>query len=241
MMAQVLWMQDADGFWDTPGNWSTGSVPGAADDVFIDRGAANPVITVRDGTQSVRSIQSAEALALTGGTLIVAQTLQWNDAFTLDGGTLQGGTLTASADSKLIVSSGTLDGVTLNSDLDLSADSAAATVVNGLVLNGTATLGNFAQLNFSGTQTLSGSGEVVFNDADVNALLMLNDEMTLTIGAGITLRRGIELLLRFEYWLQQLLGWSVELHAHQSGDDLGRRRGPDTPSELRHADQPGNA
>ncbi len=45
-------------------------------------------------------------------------------------------------------------------------------------------------MNFSGTQTLSGSGEVVFNDADVNALLMLNDEMTLTIGAGITLRGG---------------------------------------------------
>jgi hypothetical protein len=47
MLAQIQWLLDTSGFWDVPGNWSTGSVPTADDDVVIDRGAVNPVITVR--------------------------------------------------------------------------------------------------------------------------------------------------------------------------------------------------
>ena len=62
----------------------------------------------------------------------------WN----LLGGTLKNGTLSASDGSKLIftTSGGTLDGVTANSDLDLTANSTGVTIVNGLTLNGTATL-----------------------------------------------------------------------------------------------------
>ena len=45
-------------------------------------------------------------------------------------------------------------------------------------------------LNFSGTQSFSGSGTVVFNNVAGNALRAVASGMTLTIGAGITLRGG---------------------------------------------------
>ena len=123
MLAQVQWLLDTDGYWDVPGNWSTGIVPAAADDVIIDRGAANPVITVRSGTQSVQSIQSNEALALSGGTLLVAQTIQASNAISLSGGTLKDATLLSGSQLVMTTSGGTLDGVTVNGDLDLSQQS----------------------------------------------------------------------------------------------------------------------
>ena len=76
----------------------------------------------------------------TGGTLALdAATGSWN----LLGGTIKGGTITMSGGAQLVAtgSGGTLDGVTLNGDLDLTAQYASLTVTNGLVLNGTATIG----------------------------------------------------------------------------------------------------
>ena len=50
---------------------------------------------------------------------------------------------------------GALDGVTLEGDLQLGTNDARVTIVNGLVLNGTATLSAVgSRLEFSGTQTL---------------------------------------------------------------------------------------
>src|SRR5262249_2887795 len=59
----------------------------------------------------------------------------------LSGGALVGGTVTASGGAKVVAdssSTSTLDGVTLNSDLDLTASGAAVTVKDGLTLNGSA-------------------------------------------------------------------------------------------------------
>src|SRR5262245_31035220 len=68
LLAQVTWVTDVDGFWDVGTNWSTGIAPGIDDDVIIDRTSASPVITIRSGTQSIKSIISSEVIALTGGT-----------------------------------------------------------------------------------------------------------------------------------------------------------------------------
>ena len=65
-------------------------------------------------------------------------------------------------------------------------------VEDGLTLNGTATLGDstgFGLLYFEGTQTLGGSGTVVFGTFDTrNALMVASAGTTLTIGAGITVQ-----------------------------------------------------
>jgi hypothetical protein len=117
-------------------------------------------------------------------------------SLTLAGGTLKGGTVNAGGGAKVVATSsgGTLDGVTLNSDLDVTVAGASATVVNGLTLNGTATLGSanaFANLNFTNTQTLGGNGSVVFaSGAGTSQQLRVAAGATLTVGAGITIHGG---------------------------------------------------
>jgi len=72
---------------------------------------------------------------------------------------------------------------------------ADVSVLNGLVLNGTLCVGNptngwYGQIGFVGTQTLGGSGTVVFgnNGSSCNALRVVTGGTTWTIGAGITVR-----------------------------------------------------
>ena len=126
----------------------------------------------------------------TGSTLALSgSTGSWN----LAGGTINGGTVSESggADVALSSSGGTLNGVTVNGPLDLTANNAYAYVTNGLTLDGTATLGYEARLYFSGgSQTLAGTGTVVFNNAIWQGLIADSDGMTLTIGAGITIDGG---------------------------------------------------
>ena len=138
-----------------------------------------------------------------GGTVNLTGTLQ-NSGSTLVstaatgslallGGTVNGGTISESGGAELVMTSsgGTLNGVTFNGPLDLTASSAYAYVTNGLTLNGTATLGGSARLYFTGgSQTLGGTGTVVFNNAANQGLIANANNMTLTIGAGDHHPRG---------------------------------------------------
>ena len=97
-------------------------------------------------------------------------------------------------------SGGTLDGVTVNGNLDLTeANNANANVVDGLTLNGTAFLGaasgaTYGQLlftarDFTSTEALSGTGTIVFGTYGANnALSVGGDLLSLTIGPSITIR-----------------------------------------------------
>ncbi len=66
VLTAIVWATDSDGFWDEPANWSPPQVPNSSDDVTVDRGAANPTITVRDNRE-VNSLASNEALVLASG------------------------------------------------------------------------------------------------------------------------------------------------------------------------------
>ena len=105
------------------------------------------------------------------------------------GGTLVGGTLTTQTGA--VISGGLFNGVTVSGDFLLTGNSAIS-IVNGLTLNGTATLGSSVYggyLSFNGTQTLGGTGMVVFgNSHNYNALLETTAGAALTIGSGITVR-----------------------------------------------------
>ncbi len=83
----VSWAVNADGFWDVASNWSTNAVPSASDDVCINV-AGNITVTHRQGTTSINSLRSEEALILSGGTFSVTTDIQVNNNFTLSGGTL---------------------------------------------------------------------------------------------------------------------------------------------------------
>src|SRR6185503_5208888 len=134
-----------------------------------------------------------------------------SNALRLAGGTIRGGTITTTNGAALIVSGGTLDGVTVNGVLDIgntSSNGVSLMVTNGLVLNGTALLGNptnglpnsfkwWGEISFAGSQTLSGTGTVVFGNATytpssttyfIDALRIRDASTTLTIGPGLTVR-----------------------------------------------------
>ncbi len=123
-------------------------------------------------------------------------------SLTLAGGTILNSVVSTAKGASLVISNGTLDGVTVNGVLDVGDTYSGAnlTVTNGLVLNGTMPVGNptnasFGLANFSGTQTLGGSGTVVFGNETygfgfitANALRLPTGGTTLTIGGGITVR-----------------------------------------------------
>src|SRR5437867_8531857 len=90
----------------------------------------------------------------------------------------------------------TLDGVTADSELDLADYSYGnyVHIANGLTLNHVAVrLGNasgstYGQLYFDNTETLGGTGTVVFGKFYANAIYSNGSGNTLTIGPGITVR-----------------------------------------------------
>jgi len=119
---------------------------------------------------SVR-LQSGSLIDNTGNTLVLDAT---TGSWLMNGGTLRGGTVEFNDGAQLLFSSGTLDGVTLNGELDVGRanNGAQVTVVNGLVLNGTAHVGNptnnwYGFMTFIGTQELGGNGTVIFGNQGI--------------------------------------------------------------------------
>ena len=174
--------------WSNAGSiTSTGSTVNLGGDFTL---AALGSFTPSAGT----TVNLTGTLNNTGTTLALnAATGSWN----LLGGTISGGTVTEAAGAELVftTSGGTLAGVTFDNNLDLaSVSNANATVTGGLTLDGaTVYLGNVAgstygYLYFSGTQTLGGTGTVLFGKDASNALDETASAATLTIAAGVTVR-----------------------------------------------------
>jgi hypothetical protein len=104
----------------------------------------------------------------------------------LAGGTLKGGTVNATNGAKILASgNSTLDGVTLNAELDV-ANGATLNVQNGLTLGANLNVGDSngsATLNFYGSQTLTGTGTVQFG---AYGYLTISYGATLTIDTNVT-------------------------------------------------------
>ena len=112
-------------------------------------------------------------------------------------GTIQGGAVTSADGTRLCGQWGTLDFVTVQADIDLAKyNGSCLYIVNGLILsNATVYVGNaagstYGRLSFNNTQTLGGTGTILFGKNGANALYTQGNVM-LTIGAGITVRGSI--------------------------------------------------
>jgi len=128
-------------------------VPTAAEDVSIAI-AGNYTVTKSVGTSdSCHSITLSHPLTLSGGTLTVAGNVQANSTFSLTGGTLANAILTVGASGQFASTSGTLNHVTLGSDV-MFVNGTQVTVVKGLSLGG-------HTLTFAGSNTYTG---ITFND-----------------------------------------------------------------------------
>lgn len=115
------------------------------------------------------------------------------------GARLVGGTVGTLGSARLFVeTSSRLDGVTLAAGSVVTQVSATAvTVADGLVNNGAWHLaggGNYTYLDFSGSQTLGGAGELVLSDRIYNVVRCEAAGQTLTHGAGHTIRGAGHLL-----------------------------------------------
>jgi hypothetical protein len=140
----------------------------------------------------------------TGGTVKVTGVLDLTDdtlalnattgSLTLDRGTIKGGTVTLNEGAKLIIVNNipsTLDGVTLNGDLDVTSSGARVFIRNGLTLNGSVLLDRGGNITFIGTQSLD-SGSIVFGGLTggtfPNTLTIQDNNTSLTLGPAVVMR-----------------------------------------------------
>ena len=194
MLATITWANLAGGDWHNAANWDLGRLPESHDDVVIPALEGNQQIVFSTGSAQIQSLNVEEAVRIQGGLLEVTSNVFGAGEFLLGGGTVKSATI--AAETNLGVTGGTLDTVTINSDFNIVSGQIAS-VLNGLTLNGTAILGDatgHGVLRFSGDQTLSGSGTVVFGSGSAaNTLWASGSGSTLTIGSGITVRgqRGV--------------------------------------------------
>ena len=164
-----------------------------SDDVIIN--VPEDITVTHSGNSTIKSLQSFESLVLLSGTLDVAETLQVDNSFTLNGGTLKNATVVGGegrAITAIANANNLLDGVTLNADLTLPSNGVVR-IANDLELNGTVAFDHSGSLGFKGTQTLSGVGVILFPAAGVSDkgyLESAEDGTTLTIGPGITVHGG---------------------------------------------------
>ncbi|HEY2589889.1 MAG TPA: hypothetical protein VGI81_29365 [Tepidisphaeraceae bacterium] len=168
------------------------------------------ILTETNGTLNLGgtfTTHSVANLRRVGGTMNVTGTLD-NTGATLAltsttgslvlpaGGQIVGGTIAESGGARLVPLNGTLDGVTLDGNLNVVG---TLNVKNGLTLGGgsTITLGSAAQYSYGvlqfadGSQTFGGTGTVVFASTSTPSEIRNGSsgagDQTLTIGPGLML------------------------------------------------------
>ncbi len=173
VQATISWNIDGDGDWNVASNWSGGVVPGPNDDVVIDRGAANPTITISSPV-SVHSLDSHEHLVLDRSlTLatdsVISGALDLNDDLTFHGTLALGGNTQWNsgiiAGDAALANSGTF--TKANNNLSLRADfnnSGTLNLAGGateIFTGKTLTNQVGGTLNITGAFSNSGSGPLV--------------------------------------------------------------------------------
>ncbi len=105
----------------------------------------------------------------------------------LDNGTINAGTISTTGSATLIGVAGTLNGVILAGTLNLLGGG-SVTITNNLMLSsGLVELASNGLLNFTGTQMLGGTGDVVFSDSSFSAINVTGNGNVWTIGPNVTI------------------------------------------------------
>ncbi|MDB5348932.1 MAG: repeat-associated core domain protein [Planctomycetota bacterium] len=201
LLSTVTWI-GGSGSWGAAANWQDDllahRLPGPADEVVIDQAGASVAHVA--GSDTIASLTGNNPLTLSGGSLTIGGSLRMSNGnrLTLAGGRLAGARV---AEGTTIVgtgSGGTLDGVTLDGTFDMSDPGVrSVTVVNGLTVNGSLLVGkasssggDFGTVYLSGSQTIGGTGQVVFGANPRNVLQPSVQDATLTFGSGLRIRGG---------------------------------------------------
>ncbi len=151
--AAVSWV-GGDGDWGVTSHWSTGAVPGAADDVTINA----PGVTITHVAATPRSVHN---LTLQGGTLTGSDSFTVGGLFTWNNGTFSGGgTLTAGGGMFLGNASNVLDGYALVIPVGQTADweGYIQSMSNG------ARIENYGTMNNPEADHINGDASASFNN-----------------------------------------------------------------------------
>jgi len=183
------------------GALTTGGVWSNSGTIAVDRGTVN-----LGGTFS---FEGGGAISGRRGTVNLTGTLENSGlTWTIDGdvgvfnlaggGTVKGGTIKSVNDGELVSIAGLLDNVKLETDVAIGGGLVYLQVSNGLTLSNTkirmVSDGGWygtTSLSFLGSQTLGGSGEVVFEGKDGRNYMSAGSGV-LTIGKGIVIRSGVQ-------------------------------------------------
>jgi hypothetical protein len=177
LLSTVYWINPDGGDWAVPENWSTGQLPRPDEDVVIDL-PGNITVTHSRGAHAVRSLLSAETLAISGGSLALAERSEANGPLVLTGGLLTGpATLTAT--DIFLWTGGTLAGT-------------GRTVANGgLVMSGTAgkvidgrTVENGATAVWVGAGNITAQNGALFRNRATGTFLVENAARFQSTGFG---------------------------------------------------------
>ncbi len=202
------WMSPFSGTWQTAGNWSNGRLPGATDDVVIPPQPTPVTVTLSGGVQDVGSVVSDASLVLTGGSLRVRSTVQVNELFRMQGGTLVEATVLAGAGGEpLVVGPSTgnrLDGVDLRTDMVLGETNSVVRIANGLRCSASVRMtGQSSSLAFEGDETIHSGSIVLANTAGTTYLEMF-EPGTLTIAPGVSIQGAQATLGGSVFWGQRM-------------------------------------
>ena len=202
--ANKFWLVDMSGAWQDPGNWSDNAIPIATDVVEINRPAGDFVVTVNQGGQTCRRIESSERLVVAGGTLTVSETIRVDNGFKLGAGKIVDATILRGHGGQGLTpptnaaERGMLHNVTLSADCILD-DAVAGNLIQleeTFTLNGVMQMSPGASqtyLAFLGTGQFSGSGELLFGADGVGVASIYgpaNLVLPWTIGPALTIRGG---------------------------------------------------
>jgi fibronectin-binding autotransporter adhesin len=135
LLATVNWISATSGSWDVASNWSSDRVPGAGDDVTIDKPGVT--VTISSNVESVNSITADDPLVISGGGLTIAADSTISGPLTSSGHLTTDGILTLSGND--VLTGGRIDG------------SGSVSNTGTLTFNGSSSSLFFTTLNNSGT------------------------------------------------------------------------------------------
>ncbi|MBI5755929.1 MAG: tandem-95 repeat protein, partial [Nitrospirae bacterium] len=163
----VNWITNANGLWQTAGNWSTGVLPGPSDDVCIDV-PGDITVTHSQGADSISSLRSNEAIVLSGGSISIANSAVLSGALTLSGGTLTGAANVISL-GLFTITSGTLGGsgtVTVTGTMTWASGTMTGTGTTVIAAGGTLNISG--SVNLRGGRTLRNEGTANWNSGPIS-------------------------------------------------------------------------
>ena len=194
-MTGYSWSAGTSGNWSDAANWTPSGIPGAGDTAIVSAAGSYaiqldvPAIGTLILDAPGATIDPTGPLALAGVLDARAGTFTVSD--TITGGTIRpdGGTITYAG--------GTLDGVTLDGPLDLSAEGAFVTITDGIAFTGPAPeqillTGYDSELDFGDAETLNNAAITMFTTSylGTGAGLTFGASSTLTIDGGYTAPRS---------------------------------------------------